>query len=51
MEVSGQLLNPAALTFRYPLDITLGGPQSRSGRGDERKEYPTTAPADLQYVI
>jgi hypothetical protein len=36
MEMSGQLHAPAALPPgkepRYPLDRTLGGPQSRSGR-------------------
>jgi hypothetical protein len=41
MEVSGQLHAPAALLTgkspRYPLDKKLGGPQSRSERGDEEK--------------
>jgi hypothetical protein len=41
MEVSGQLHAPAVLPQgknpRYPLDRTLGGPQSRSGRGGEEK--------------
>jgi hypothetical protein len=41
MEVSGQLHVPATL-FRekspqYPLNMRLGGPQSRSGRGGEEK--------------
>jgi hypothetical protein len=39
--VSGQLHAPAALPPgkepQYPLDRWLGGPQSRSGRGDEEK--------------
>jgi hypothetical protein len=41
MEVSGQLHAPAALAQGknpgYPLNTRLGGPQSRSGRGDEEK--------------
>jgi hypothetical protein len=41
MEVSGQLHAPAALPPAkeplVPLDMRLGGPQSRSGRGDEEK--------------
>jgi len=41
MEVSGQLHGPAALSpekeRRYPLDRRLGGPQRRSGRGEEEK--------------
>jgi hypothetical protein len=41
MEVSGQLHDPAALPPGkkplYPLDKRLGGPQSRSGRGGEKK--------------
>jgi hypothetical protein len=42
MEVSGQLHTSAALPPRgkspwYPLDRSLGGPQSRSGRGGEDK--------------
>jgi hypothetical protein len=41
MEVSGQLHAPAALPLgkysRYPLDRSLSGPQSRSGRGGEEK--------------
>jgi hypothetical protein len=42
MEVSGQLHVPAALPPKrkspwYPLDRSLGGPQSRSGRGGEEK--------------
>jgi hypothetical protein len=39
--VSGQLHAPAALPQGkspwYPLDRSLGGPQSRSGRGGEKK--------------
>jgi hypothetical protein len=47
MEVSSQLHAPAALPPRKetlvmnelcPLDRRLGGPQSRSGRGDEEKK-------------
>jgi hypothetical protein len=41
MELSGQLHAPAALSplkeLQYPLDRMLGGPQSRSGRGGEKK--------------
>jgi hypothetical protein len=41
MEVSDQLHAPAALPQEknpwYPLDRRLGGPQSRSGHGDEEK--------------
>jgi hypothetical protein len=46
MEVSGQLQAPAALLPwenrpRYPLDMRLGGPQSRSGRcGVEKNVAP-----------
>jgi len=45
MEVSGQLLAPAALppgkeSPWYPLDRRLGWPQSRAGRGGERKFMP-----------
>jgi hypothetical protein len=43
LEVSGQLHAPAALPPgkepRYPLDGTLGGPQSRSGRGENSCPY------------
>jgi hypothetical protein len=50
MEVSGQLHAPAALLPRkspwYPLDMRLGGPQSRSGRGGEEKNSQT-----LEYPI
>jgi hypothetical protein len=35
MVVSGQLHAQAALTPGTPLDRRLGGPQSRSGGGDE----------------
>jgi hypothetical protein len=51
MEVSGQLHAPAALppgkSPWYPLDRRLGGPQSRSGRGGEEKNFllpPGTEP-------
>jgi hypothetical protein len=41
MEVSSELHAPATLSPgkepRYPLDRRLGGPQSRSGDGDEEK--------------
>jgi hypothetical protein len=41
MDMSGQLHAPAALPPekdpRYPLDRRVGGPQSRSGRGGEKK--------------
>jgi hypothetical protein len=41
MDVSGQLHVPAALPPAkdpcYPLNTRLGGPQSRSGHGDEEK--------------
>jgi hypothetical protein len=41
MEVGGQLHTPAALLQGkspwYPLDRRLGGPQSRSRRGGEKK--------------
>jgi hypothetical protein len=44
MEVSGQLHAPADLLQGkspwYPLDRRLGGPQSRSGRGDEKNSKP-----------
>jgi hypothetical protein len=43
MEVSGQLHDPAALPPGKrpwcPLDRRLGGPQSRSGRDGEKKNY------------
>jgi hypothetical protein len=43
MEVSGQLQAPAALPPEkeplLPLDRRLGGPQSRSGRGGEEKNF------------
>jgi hypothetical protein len=43
MEVSGQLHAPAALppgkSPWYPLDRRLCGPQSRSGRGGEEKNF------------
>jgi hypothetical protein len=45
MEVSGQLHAPAALlqwkSPLYPLDRRLGGPQSRSGRGEEKNSQPS----------
>jgi hypothetical protein len=39
MEASGQLhdLYPQGKSALYPLDMRLGGPQSRSGRGGEEK--------------
>jgi len=41
--VSGQLHAPAALSPgrspSYPLDRRLGGPQRRSGRGGEEKNF------------
>jgi hypothetical protein len=41
MEVSGQFHALAALpqgnSLWYPLDMRLGGPQSRSGKGGEEK--------------
>jgi len=46
MEVSDQLHAPAALPHPqgkspwYPLDRRLGGPQSRSGSGDEKNSQP-----------
>jgi hypothetical protein len=44
MEVSGQLHVSVALSpgkeTEYPLDTRLGGPQSRSGRGEEKKSMP-----------
>jgi hypothetical protein len=43
MEVSGQLHTPSALPQGknpwYPLYRRLGGPQSRSGRGGEEKNF------------
>jgi len=48
MDVSGQFHAPAALpqgkNLLYPFCRRLGGPQSRSGRGDEEKN-PCPAPA------
>jgi hypothetical protein len=44
MEVSGQFHAPAALpqgkSTWYPLDRRLGGPQSRSGRDEEKNSQP-----------
>jgi hypothetical protein len=44
MEVSDQFHAPAALPQGkspwYPLDRGLGGPQSRSGRGEEKNSHP-----------
>jgi len=37
MEVGDQFHAPASLIQVHPLDRRLGGPQSRSGRGDEQK--------------
>jgi hypothetical protein len=40
MEVSGQLRAQAALPpGKEPLDRRLGGPQGRSGHGDEKKNF------------
>jgi hypothetical protein len=49
MEVSGQLHDPPAFkpgekNPRYPLYRRLGGPQSRSGHGGEKKKNPIIAP-------
>jgi hypothetical protein len=42
MEVSGQLQASAALRpEKEPFDRRLGGSQSRSGRGDEKKKFST----------
>jgi hypothetical protein len=47
MEVSSQLdapvTYPQGKSPRYPLDRRLGGPQSRSGRGGEEKDVPSSA--------
>jgi hypothetical protein len=47
MEMNGQVHAPAALPpgreRRYPLDMRLGGAQSRSGHGVEEKKF--SAPA------
>jgi hypothetical protein len=32
-------LHPSGKSPRYPLHLRLGGPQSRSGRGDEEKHF------------
>jgi hypothetical protein len=44
MEMSRHLYAPAALPpgkeLLYPLDRRLGGPQSRPGRGGEKKNSP-----------
>jgi hypothetical protein len=47
MEISGEHHVPATLlpgkSLRYPLDMRLGGPQSRSGRyGGEKKSLAPT---------
>jgi hypothetical protein len=52
MEVSGQFHAPAAL-HQYSLDRRLGGPQSRSERGDEEKNsqpLPGLEPPIIQPV-
>jgi hypothetical protein len=61
MEVSGQLHSPAALPTGkepwYPLDRRLGGPQSRSEHGGEKKnsqplpgfEHPIIQPVAQSY--
>jgi hypothetical protein len=57
MEVSGQLQAPAVLPpwkkFWYSLDRRLGGPQSRSGRCGEEKNFehlPAVLPPIIQSV-
>jgi hypothetical protein len=56
--MSCQLHAPATLypgkDPRYPLDRKLGGPQSRSGRGGEEKNYqllPRLEPPIVQPVV
>jgi hypothetical protein len=55
MEVSGQFHAPATLppgkVPRYSLDRRLGGPQSRSGRGDEGKNVEICVPIRLLLYI
>jgi hypothetical protein len=52
MEVSGQLNAPLALSpgkcSRYPLDMRLDGPQSRSGRASEEKKIHTLPLPELE---
>jgi hypothetical protein len=58
MEVSGQRFTPRSLYPKgkqpwYPLDKSLGGPQSRSGRGGEGKHsqpLPALEPPIIQPV-
>jgi hypothetical protein len=44
MEVSGQCHGPAVYrqgkSFWYTLDRRLGGPQNRSGRGEQKNSQP-----------
>jgi hypothetical protein len=56
MGVSGQRHAPAALyprrkDPRYPLDRRLGGPQSRSGRRDEKKNPLPQSGIEPQSVV
>jgi hypothetical protein len=58
MEVSGLLHAPATLSLGkspwYPLDRRLGGPQSRSGRGGEEKNFqplPGLEPPIIQPAV
>jgi hypothetical protein len=57
MEMSGQLHASVALSQRkspqYPLDRRLGGPQSRSGHSEEKKNIPAATGNQtpvIQYV-
>jgi hypothetical protein len=57
MEASGQTHNPALYpgreSVRYPLDSSLGGPQSRSGYFEEEKNFlhlPEYERQIVQYV-
>jgi hypothetical protein len=52
MDMNGQL-HPQGKSHRYPLDRRLGGPQSRSGRGDDEKNthpLPGLEPLIIQPV-
>jgi len=55
MEVSSQLHPPAALppckSLRYTLAGRLGGPQSRSGRGDGGGKYHHCSCLELTPVV
>jgi hypothetical protein len=50
MELGGQFHSPAALIRgerpRYPLDRSLGGPQSWTGRGGEENPIIPPPPGD-----